>query len=142
MIFDRNFLRHKIIPQLITRRQGVVKNIARSATLIAEATQLNRVLAEIDYQSVCGDLNETLDIAKLNLLSDSRQGNVIRYWFTLLNVRLPSQAVLKQIKQQFLCNNLDAKPVVAWGDVVLQRIKKAGSYYLVTKCAPSSAISV
>ncbi len=122
--FDRNFLRHRIIPELAVRREGVIQNIARSGLHAAHAAELLDELAHIDYQSVQGPQAQLLNSDALKKLSDSRQSNVIRYWLTLLGVRLPSQAILVQIKQQLIYGYLGADPVVCWGNVELKRTKK------------------
>ena len=119
--FDRNFLRNKIIPELVVRREGVIGNITRSAKHLAVTTELLDELAAIDYQLVQGVETACLSIPALTALSDSRQSNVLRYWLGLLNVRLPSEAIMQQIKQQLLYCYPGAMPEVRWGQVMLQR---------------------
>jgi tRNA(Ile)-lysidine synthase len=121
--FDRNFLRNKIFPELETRRNGVLQNIARSASHMAQTAELTEALAAIDYQVVQGDTQESLNIEQLKTLSDNRQSNVIRYWLMLLGLRLPSQAVLQQIKQQLLYSYPGSNPCVRFADVELKRDK-------------------
>jgi tRNA(Ile)-lysidine synthase len=122
--FDRNFLRNKIIPELVTRREGVIRNIARASYLAAETVELTEALAEIDYQNVKGPEVHLLSIDALKALSDARQNNVLRYWLSLQNIRMPSQAILRQAKQQLLHSYLGADPVVRWGHVELKRSQK------------------
>ncbi|PHQ81187.1 MAG: tRNA lysidine(34) synthetase TilS [Coxiella sp. (in: Bacteria)] len=128
--FDRNFLRNQILPQLQTRREGVLPNLARSAQHIAEAADLIQEFAAMDYEVIKGDDPKRLNIELLKQLSDSRQSNVIRYWLGLQNrnVRMPSQAILEQIKQQLLFSYPGSHPVVQWGKVMLRR--EQGAMYV------------
>ena len=48
---------------------------------------------------------------------------MIRYWLSLLNVRLPSQAIMQQIKQQLVYGSPDSHPLVRWSDIELIRVK-------------------
>lgn len=119
--FDRNFLRNEVIPALVTRRDGVIQNIARSAEHMADTAELTEALAVIDYEMVKGSHETSLSIIALKRLSDSRQRNVIRYWLSLLPIRLPSQAVLGQIQQQLLYSYPGSQPRVQFGGTVLTR---------------------
>ena len=123
--FDRNFLRHRILPELATRREGVVQNIARSAAHIAEAAELTQELALIDYEAVKGDALHQLLIKPLKTLSDARQSNVLRYWLSVQIPALqpPSQAVLAQIKQQLLYSYPGSDPLVQYHHCCLRRNK-------------------
>lgn len=122
--FDRNFLRNKIIPELATRREGVIQNIARTSQLLAQTAELTQALAEIDYTQVRTDNSNALSIHNLKQLSVARQNNVIRYWLTLHRVRAPSQAILQQVTSQLLHGYSGSHPVVQWGDVTLTRSAK------------------
>ena len=49
--YDRNALRHQVMPHLAAIRPGYQKTLARSAALLAEANELLDALAEIDLAS-------------------------------------------------------------------------------------------
>ncbi len=133
--FDRNFLRQKIIPELVARREGVVHTIARSSQLMAETIELSQALAQIDYQNVKGPEAHLVSIELLKSLSDARQNNVIRYWLALQGLRMPSHALLHQIKKQLLHSDLGSKPVICWGESALTRSHqgKPRRYFLCLK---------
>lgn len=121
--FDRNFLRHQIMPELEKCRAGVVHNIVRSAAHIAEALELTQDLAAIDYDTIKGDSVSRVMIKPLKALRGARQSNVIRYWLSLQTPALqpPSQAVLAQIKQQLLYSYPGAEPLVRYHSYFLRR---------------------
>ncbi len=52
--FDRNFLRHDILPRLRSRWPDIAARLQRSASLSGEASQLLSNLAEIDLESLGG----------------------------------------------------------------------------------------
>lgn len=121
--FDRNFLRHEIIPELEKCRSGVVRNMTRSGTHIAEALELMQELAAIDYEAIKSDSINRVMIKPLKALSDARQSNVIRYWLSLQApvLRPPSQAILAQIKQQLLYSYPGSNPLVHYQNCYLRR---------------------
>lgn len=96
--FDRNFLRHEIIPKLQQQWPGLDKTLARSAQLAGEAKELLQALAEQDLAQLTE--HEKINIQALMQLSKIRQANALRYWLQSLPLSLPSQAQLEQVLQQ------------------------------------------
>ncbi len=119
--FDRNFLRHKILPELISRRKGVLANIVRTASHMNEAVDLLDEYAALDFEAVKTDDKNHILIAPLKAFSDARQSQVIRYWLAHHSkpIHLPSLAVLNQIKQQLVVAHYHPEASVAWSNVVL-----------------------
>lgn len=119
--FDRNFLRHKILPELISRRQGVLANIVRTASHMNEAASLLDEYAALDFDRVKTDDHNRILIAPLKTLSDARQSQVIRYWLLQhpQQLRLPSLAILSQIKQQLVVADYHPDATVAWSHIIL-----------------------
>jgi tRNA(Ile)-lysidine synthase len=112
--FDRNYIRHKVMPLIKKRWPGILITSARVARHSAEASELLKELAEGDYLKVIGAKANTLSISKLCLLSDARQRNVIRYWFHILHLPTPSSAKLSDIQKNVLLSRRDAMPKVSW----------------------------
>lgn len=121
--FDRNFIRHQIMPKLESRWPSAHKTIARSSELCSEAAELLEDLAEMDFQSVFNSEHKTLKISSLNKLSKARKANVIRYWLQHLNLPLPSQIKLKQIQQEVMPAREDAMPFVFWFGAEVRRYR-------------------
>lgn len=91
--FDRNYLRHHVMPALKSRWPTMQQNLQRTAAHMHEAQQLLDELAAQDLQQVQGkSAVDWLALPCLNLealrdLSLTRQKNLLRYWlapFTLL----------------------------------------------------------
>ena len=84
--FNRNFIRHKVMPVLLERWPSLPQTLARSAKNFAEADELLTTLAEQDFSAIqTSELNQILIPPLLNL-PESQQLNVLRYWLTQLNL--------------------------------------------------------
>lgn len=128
--YDRNFLRHEILPRLRSRWPAVGDTLARCAGHQAEAAQLLEALAEADWgQSTCSSSMKTgavppLAVSTLLHLSPPRRANLLRHWLHLRGVSMPSTAVLERIDQDLLHAAPDAEPLVRWGAVRLRRYRE------------------
>lgn len=120
--FNRNFIRHKVLPIIHQRWPKFNKTLARSAGHIAEAHHLLEELAYEDWQKINNGIPNILSISNLLRLSVGRRRNVLRYWFSRLNFPMPSQGQLRQV-EYLLGSKIDAVPQVCWGDVQLRRYR-------------------
>lgn len=120
--FDRNFLRHEVIPLLEKKRPHVTQAIARTANNCAQTAELLEALAKIDFSSV-QHKEGGLSACALSLLSLARQNNVIRYWFEVNHCRLPSALKLRHIVHDVVLSRYDRSPCVVIDNVQVKRIK-------------------
>jgi tRNA(Ile)-lysidine synthase len=109
LAYDRNFMRHQVLPLLAQSYPAIKKTLSRTASHMAEMSLLLSDLAEIDAgqafrQPSMHDIQ--LDICQLALLSEPRAKNLLRYWLERHDVLMPSTEQLQQILRQLL----DAKP--------------------------------
>lgn len=122
--FDRNFIRHQILPEIQQHWPQVTKTIARVAEHCAEAELLLEQLAQQDLAIVGAQhAAPVLSISKLLNLNPARLHNVLRYWLRQLGFAVPSQMQLQHIETDVLQCNADANPVVAWGEVEVRRYR-------------------
>ncbi len=120
--FNRNFIRHQILPLIQQRWPQADKTIARAAANLAEAHSLLDELAHQDRGMVQGPTPNILAISSLLKLSTMRRNNILRYWLKQLHFSLPSQKQLQQI-DVLLKSRIDASPQVNWGNVQLRRYR-------------------
>ena len=120
--FDRNYLRHQIMPKLNQRWQGFSDNLARSASLLGQSIELLDELAEIDYDKAQARAGGLL-VAVVGQLSVARQNNLIRYWLRQHQLTMPSQAQLQQITAQMLAAPLDSDPIVEVSGAQIRRFQ-------------------
>lgn len=94
---DRNFLRNRILPEILGRWPAAAQSIVRSAGHLAESQQLLAELAALDLgladerREYLGMFLPSLALAPLTQLSESRQRNALRHWLAL-HARLPDSA--------------------------------------------------
>ena len=111
--FDRNFLRHDVVPLLESRWPSLKKTLSRTATHSAEADQLLTELAAQDWLAI--QSNHKVKISELLKLDEKRQRNVVRYWLaSICKVSLPDTIHLQRILDEVLTAAEDAKPEVIW----------------------------
>ena len=125
--FDRNFIRHKLIPTINERWPNSSFQLNRSANIFAESDFLINILAQKDF-AIVTEVSErvgwSISIDKLNGFETIRKKNILRYWFNLHNLTLPSYAVLDNALDQMIGSKADAEPIVSWGDLQLRRFNK------------------
>lgn len=118
--YSRNFLRHDVFPLLRTKWPQVVKNLVRTVAHCQEAKKNLEALAAIDYPGLDAQGNR-LSVAPLKNLAIERLANVLRVWFKINHVKLPSSSILNRIIQEVILANEDAEPLVCWGYNQLRR---------------------
>ena len=127
--FNRNYLRHEIIPLLRQRWPSADATLARSANHCAEAAALIEVLAEQDYQQArAGDSSE-LRVSKLLVLDKARLKNLLRYWIRLSGLPLPSDKKLQHIISDALHAAEDKMPLLHWPGAEVRRFN--GRLYVI-----------
>jgi tRNA(Ile)-lysidine synthase len=125
--FDRNFLRHDVLPALERRWTGVVERLARSAELAAEAATMLDELAASDLHAV-GDRAARIDIAGLLGLTDARQRNLLRHAMRQAGIPVPGASRLATVLDSVLQAREDAQPLVRWQGAEVRRYR--GKLYL------------
>ena len=119
--YDRNFLRHEIIPRLKNRWISINHILARAAQHQAEAKHLLAEYIEQDLPNLQGQRNGTLSIAKLKRLSPPRCKAVIRYFLNKKGFIAPSEKKLRHILADVLNAQPSATPCVRWQSVETRR---------------------
>ena len=120
--FDRNYLRHEILPRLESRWPDAARRIRRSATLAREAATLLAELAGVDRQEL-GDRPDRLSIEGLRRLRPERQRNLLRHVIHDLGLPMPGAVNLENILTDLVAARDDAQPLVAWPGVRVRRYR-------------------
>lgn len=124
--FDRNFIRHNVLPIITQRWPSFLNTVNRSTEHCQEAVQLLAELAEQDLESINlsdNKLNTKLSLIKLTALSKARFNNVIRYFLHIHQCLMPSSAQLAQLYSQLLAGD-DKAPAVKMGTYWLRRFQQ------------------
>ena len=121
--FDRNFLRHEIMPRLQQRWASVSHIISRAASHQAEANELIQDLAAQDLQQCQGHKPDILSLDSLSKLSSARQRNVLRFWIKKLALPSPTTKQLQQIVSNLITAKADSQPLVSWQGAEIRRYR-------------------
>ena len=112
--FDRNYLRHAVMPLLHQRWPATGHTLSRVAGHMAESATLLQVLAEQDWQR-CRVAGKRLAVAALGTLDKARVRNLLRYWLVeVCGLRMPDSKHLNRIVAEVLPAAGDANPLVSW----------------------------
>lgn len=128
--FDRNFLRHEVLPRLESRWPDISARLLRSAGHASEASQLLNEFAAVDLAAFGGHPGR-LPIDRLLQLSPARQRNVIRHALRELQLALPTANTLQRILTELIPARDDAQPLVSWAGVAARRYRN--SLYLLAE---------
>jgi tRNA(Ile)-lysidine synthase len=117
--YPRNFLRHRILPELEARFPQYRETLARSAQHFAEASQLVDELAQLDASHALD--GETLDVNVLRLLSHVRAKNLLRYFLHVRGAVMPQSVQLDDMLRQLCDAREDAAVCVSFGEWEVRR---------------------
>ena len=106
--FDRNFLRHEIMPLLAQRWPSSNQTLARSASRCHAASNLLLGLAASDLVGSKREGATELDTALLLKLPLERRFNALRLWVRHRGYRLPSLKMLRQVESDLLQSAAEA----------------------------------
>jgi tRNA(Ile)-lysidine synthase len=120
--FDRNYLRHEVMPRLEQRWPEASSRLRQSALLAGEAAGMLDQLADVDLQSL-GQRPERLSLAGMQALPPERQRNVIRYVIRELGFPAPPSRQLQCIVDELIPAREDAQPLVSWSGVDVRRYR-------------------
>ena len=121
--FNRNFLRNAIVPLLKQRWPACDKTVARSAGHCAEAQLLLSEQAKKLFLPIFNVLDETLSISQLIAYSLTQQRLVIREWFQMLNLKMPSQAFIERIQSDVISARPDSDPLLSGKGYCIRRYR-------------------
>ena len=117
--FDRNFLRHSVLPILLERWPSLGQTASRSASLCAEQQGLLDEVCDERLEGLC-DKPGCISVSGLNAASPAWQRALLRRWLEINRVAMPGNRQLNQI-QQMLAARPDAQPHIVLGNTQLRR---------------------
>lgn len=137
--YDRNFLRNRIIPELITRWPGALKTIQRAARHQAEARSLINEISRSDLDVVCESKYTKVDISVFNNLSGIRKKNVLRAWIKKNKLAMPDAQIIEKIIAEVIHANTDRNPCVKWKGGEIRRYR---GYLYIMKLLPAHDVEL
>jgi tRNA(Ile)-lysidine synthase len=137
--YDRNFLRNRIIPELITRWPGALKTMQRAARHQAEARSLINEISGSDLDVVCESIYTKVDISRFNNLSGIRKKNVLRAWIKKNKLDMPDAQIVEKIIAEVIHANTDRNPCVKWKGGEIRRYR---GYLYIMKLLPAHDVEL
>ncbi|KAF3999554.1 tRNA lysidine(34) synthetase TilS [Glaciimonas immobilis] len=117
--YARNALRHQLMPVLSQYFVGFQERLTRTAGHMQSSQKLLVELAAQDMRECAGD--NWLALEKVRQLSAARIDNLLRYWFGLHDLRMPSSAWLSEMRDQLLSAKADAQLCVTHPECHIRR---------------------
>lgn len=132
--FERNYLRHDLLPELRKRHPAIVTTLARTAHHLGESLELLDQLAANQLPLCSDDGGVTLLQSRLTGLTLAERHNLLRYWLRLSGFPPPATIHLQRIDGELFTPRPDAMPLVAWHGCELRRYR--GQIYAMLPLAP------
>lgn len=116
----RSFIRNDILPRLASLNPQVIANIARSATLINQSTDiLHPIISSSLGKCLCHDQSDTtyqsvLDINALTTFDDSHQSAILHAWLSTNETTPPPSQIIKDILTLVHRSNPDQRTKLFW----------------------------
>lgn len=127
--YARNALRHTVMPALAHAFPGFQQRVARSSLHAQSALRVLTDVAEQDLHA-CLD-GDAVDLARLRALSPDRINNVLRHWFAVRRLAMPSTAWMEEMIGQLFDAREDAQLLVVHPECHVRRHRDR--LYLVPK---------
>ena len=108
--YDRNYLRHEVMPLLRQRWHGLPQVLAANCEIQSQTQDLLDEVAAQDHAELSAE-DATLCLPDLLRLSEARRVNLLRYWAARLGAPAIPHARLRELLQQ-LHARADAQPEI------------------------------
>lgn len=121
--FDRNYLRHEVMPALQERWPAIVDTLARAARLQSESKQLLAGFLQERLASLTGQAANTLSVSKLREQPGIMQKALLREWLDQQGLPRPAEQRLFAVLAEVLTARPDATPKVCWKGCEIRRYR-------------------
>lgn len=122
---DRNYIRHEVVPALVSRWPGVLDTLCRSARHQAEHMEIAKEVAADDALTTISPADsKILNIPQMQALSRARQKNLLRYWIKSNQFPLPGSDLINRILVEVIAARPDALPCLQWEDSEIRRYRE------------------
>ncbi|MGX2039689.1 tRNA lysidine(34) synthetase TilS [Methylocaldum sp. MU1018] len=132
--YDRNFIRHEVLPLLEKRWPASRDSLARTARHCAEAQALLNSLAEDLLKSVIHPERNTLILDRLRDCAEPDRRLILREWLRSGGFRMPSTRILERASKETLNARPDRNPTIRWSEGEIRRYR--GELFLMPAAPP------
>jgi len=136
--FDRNFLRHTVLPLIEQRYPAARVALARSGRLLHEAQTTIESIAAQDLMLARDAHTESVSLTVLDAIGEARAREVLRAWLRSHGQDMPSERRLTEALRQAVAAGDNRQVEVALGTLSLRRYRQR--LYLTTPPPPPAAL--
>ncbi|MDP9500895.1 tRNA lysidine(34) synthetase TilS [Bisgaard Taxon 45] len=119
--YERNFLRHEILPRLRQRWPHFDDAVQRSAQHCFEQQQLLNELLQPEFAQHVDKAEHTFQLNDFVLLSPLKQRALLRLWLGQCGLPMPSKVQLCQLIQDVIFAKSDSQPQFQLGEHYVRR---------------------
>jgi tRNA(Ile)-lysidine synthase len=119
--FDRNYLRHAVLPALITRWPAAARTVGRVAEYARDAVSIEAELAAEDLARV--RRGRAVRLEALQELPPARQRAALRAWLATLGLPTPAARTLAALQRDVALAAVDRVPRTRWPGAVVHRYR-------------------
>ncbi|MGR8947149.1 MAG: tRNA lysidine(34) synthetase TilS [Gammaproteobacteria bacterium] len=117
--YDRNYLRHSVVPVLRKRWPKIAENVAHAAGVQQIiATELDNKASEI-LAAISGDTDGDVSLEALNNLSSGQRFWFFRHWCVRRHLGLPERRHILEIEKSIFSNAPKATLSITWKNAEL-----------------------
>ncbi|XBC43411.1 MAG: tRNA lysidine(34) synthetase TilS [Buchnera aphidicola (Meitanaphis flavogallis)] len=122
-IYDRNFLRHKILPLLTKRWPSFIKKCAKSAFILAQEKKIlySTLKKQLEKYLIS---NSILCIASFKNLELEMRNSLLRMWFKINNCTIPSYRIIHNIYYEIILSKPDSKAKIIIKNYEIRRYRQ------------------
>ncbi|MCZ6804688.1 MAG: tRNA lysidine(34) synthetase TilS [Proteobacteria bacterium] len=121
--YDRNYLRHKILPVIEERWPAYRETISRMINNQVDYKSLIDEIAHNDMKHALHKNTMSLSLEVIQKLSIERQKNLVFVWLDEQNIDRPGSKHISQIISDIICSTIDKSPCVNWKDNEVRRYR-------------------
>lgn len=121
--YDRNYLRHKVLPEIESRWPAYRETVSRLINNQQESRALLDDVAKNDLNITLDNSNNGLNILEIKKLSPERQKNLLFYWLKNLCLKTPASRNIESIISDIIYSSLEKSPCVNWSNTEVRRYK-------------------
>jgi len=122
--FDRNFIRHEILPRLLSRSSNSLQALSRVAEKAKDAQNFMVSWCQQQMPSLMSSQYADEQAVNLSVLvnyNEQEQRLLLRYWLDLFRVRHPAEKVFDRLWSEVIAAKGDAQPEVRWQSYRIRR---------------------
>jgi tRNA(Ile)-lysidine synthase len=121
--FDRNYLRHRVLPLIAERWPAQARTLSRSARHCAEARDLIAHLVERTLPQAHGSRQGRLGVCALAGMDPALARTVLRHWIAQQGFPVPDSGRIGRILAEVIPAAADCSPLVAWPGAEVRRYR-------------------